>query len=387
MHACLSALFAFVALSITPDSLAQSVSPTVSHLYLSSPTGIYGYNMAADGSLSPISGSPFHTNIFSSYNLANDGTFLFAVRDNRPYFGQVINAFKIQPNGALKLTAQTNVSNFNSLYPAMINLFLDKKGETLYGVAPGSFDRVLLSFGINPANGILKYLGEVPYLPGPSATPGVYYFPPKFLGNDQYLYTGASETIYGWVRTSNGSLAKGPDTNVMPLAPPGYMPSTGLVAAADPANHVAFTFVFQDSSGNVYGPEQIGVYSADALGNLITTGTYLTMPADSLGADGYFFTYDMKFSPSGKLLALSGQRGLQIFHFDGTAVTLYTGVLFNTPVYEFRWDDYNHLVAFEEDSNRLHVLNVTPTSVTEAPGSPYTMPVIESRITIQNLPL
>jgi len=35
----------------------------------------------------------------------------------------------------------------------------------------------------------------------------------------------------------------------------------------------------------------------------------------------------------------------------------------------------------------LHVLNVTPTSVKEAPGSPYTMPVGEVRFTIQNLPL
>ena len=68
-------------------------------------------------------------------------------------------------------------------------------------------------------------------------------------------------------------------------------------------------------------------------------------------------------------------------------MTPYTGVLFNTPVYEFRWDNYNHLVAFERDSNRLHVLNVTPTSVKEAPGSPYTMPVGEARFTIQNLPL
>jgi hypothetical protein len=68
-------------------------------------------------------------------------------------------------------------------------------------------------------------------------------------------------------------------------------------------------------------------------------------------------------------------------------VTPYTGVLFNTPVYEFQWDNYNHLVAFERDSNRLHVLNVTPTTVKEAPGSPYTMPVGEARFTIQDLRL
>jgi hypothetical protein len=42
--------------------------------------------------------------------------FLFAVRDIRPNFGEVIDAFKIEPNGALKLAAQTNISNFNNEY-------------------------------------------------------------------------------------------------------------------------------------------------------------------------------------------------------------------------------------------------------------------------------
>jgi hypothetical protein len=385
----LSALCALVALTFTPRSLAQSSNPTVSYLYLTWPEAIYGYNIAANGSLTPISGSPFHTNIYAFDNLVNNGTYLFAVRNNGQNFGEVINSFKIESNGALKLTAQTNLGGLNDQYPATVNLFLDKKGETLYGVGNSTFgEESLLSYGIKPSDGELSFLGAVPYIPGPLETPGLFHFPPKFLGNDKFLYGGESQTIYGWTRTSNGSLAAGPDTNFMPLAPAGYTPLVGLVAAADPANHMAFTFIYQNDAGDVWGPEQIGIYSADALGNLITTGTYLTMPTDALGGDGFFFAYDMQFSPSGKLLALSGQRGIQIFHFNGTdAVTPYTGVLVNTPVYEFRWDNYNHLVAFEEDTNRLHIFNVTPTSVTEAPGSPYSLPVSQARLTIQNLPL
>jgi hypothetical protein len=387
--ACLAALCALAALTFPAGSLAQPANPTVSYLYLTWPTGIYGYSIAADGSLTPISGSPFHTNIYSFDNLVNNGTYLFAVRDNGQNFGEVINSFRIESNGALKLTAQTNLGVLNDQYPATVNLFLDKKGETLYGVGERTFGGdYLLSYGIKPSDGELSFLGAVPYIPGPLETQGLFYLPPKFLGNDKFLYGGESPTIYGWIRTSNGSLATGPDTNFMPLAPPGYTPLVGLEPAADPANHMAFTFLYENGSGDVWGPEQIGIYSADALGNLITTGTYLTMPSDALGGDGYFAAYDMQFSPSGKLLALSGQRGLQIFHFNGAdAVTPYTGVLINTPVYEFRWDNYNHLVAFEADSNRLHVLNVTPTSVTEAPGSPYSLPVSQSRLTIQNLPL
>jgi hypothetical protein len=176
----------------------------------------------------------------------------------------------------------------------------------------------------------------------------------------------------------------------MPLAPPGYEPNMGIVAAADPTDHVAFTFTFEQgsTSGSQWGPEQIGIYTADPLGNLVTTGTYLTMPADSIGPAPYYGSYDIQFSPSGKLLAVAGQNGMQFFHFDGiSTVTPYTGVLVNAPIYEFRWDNYNHMVAFEGATGILHIYNVTPTSVTEAPGSPYTLPVNQARLTIQNLPL
>jgi 6-phosphogluconolactonase (cycloisomerase 2 family) len=391
MHACLIALCALVALSFTPGSLAQSSNPTVSYLYLSSNDGIYGYNIATDGSLTPISGSPFHSNLYSPDNMVNNGTYLFAVRNNGQNFGEVINSFKIEANGALKLTAQTNLGVLNDQYPGAAELFLDKKGETLYGVGYSTFGgEYLQSYGIKSSDGALTHLGAVPYVPGSLETSGEFDFPPKFLSNDKYLYTGENQTIYGWTRTSNGSLAQGPNTIQMPLAPPGYVPNIGLVAAADPANHMAFTFTFYNdpSTGISWGPEQIGIYKADALGNLVTTDTYLTMPTDSTGAAPYYGSYDLQFSPSGKLLAVSGQSGLQVFHFDGiSTVTHYTGLLVNTPVYEFRWDNYNHVVAFESDTNRLHIYNVTPTSVTEAPGSPYTLPVSQSRLTIQNLPL
>jgi hypothetical protein len=35
------------------------------------------------------------------------------------------------------------------------------------------------------------------------------------------------------------------------------------------------------------------------------------------------------------------------------------------------WDPSNHLYAISQASNKLYVLNVTPTGVTQAPGSPY----------------
>jgi len=51
--------------------------------------------------------------------------------------------------------------------------------------------------------------------------------------------------------------------------------------------------------------------------------------------------YDMKMSPSGQLLAVAGQEGLQVFHFNGSnPVTHYTGLLTEEPISEMFWDHY-----------------------------------------------
>lgn len=87
-------------------------------------------------------------------------------------------------------------------------------------------------------------------------------------------------------------------------------------------------------------------------------------------------------SPSGKVLAIGGSRGLQLFHFNGSsAPTLYKGNLFsstaNPNIDQVAWDNHNHLYALSYDTGYLHataklyVFTVTSTSVTAAPGSPY----------------
>ncbi len=97
------------------------------------------------------------------------------------------------------------------------------------------------------------------------------------------------------------------------------------------------------------------------------------MPATSIQS-----VYDMKMAPSGRLLAVAGQEGLQVFHFNGAApITAYTGLLTSDPISEMFWDNDNHLYAitgvFNSSLNYLHVFTVTPTGYREAPGSPYTI--------------
>ena len=81
-------------------------------------------------------------------------------------------------------------------------------------------------------------------------------------------------------------------------------------------------------------------------------------------------------SPSGKLLAVAGNAGLQVFHFNGAnPITKYTNLLVSAEVDQVFWDNSNHLYALGRKAGKLWVFTVTPTSVTQAPGSPHSITV------------
>jgi hypothetical protein len=116
-------------------------------------------------------------------------------------------------------------------------------------------------------------------------------------------------------------------------------------------------------------PAQLATYSADVEGNLTTTSTRGNMPETLVGA-----VKDLNMSPSGKLLAVGGTGGLQIFHFNGSEpIKPYTGLLTNDEIDQFFWDNQNHLYAISRTAGKLFVFTITPTSHSEAPGSPYTI--------------
>jgi hypothetical protein len=103
-------------------------------------------------------------------------------------------------------------------------------------------------------------------------------------------------------------------------------------------------------------------------GNIHTNSTYKDMPATLIQSP-----FDMKMSPSGELLAVAGQEGLQVFHFNGSnPVTHYTGLLVNEPIIQMFWDNSNHLYAISS-AGKLYVGTVTPTKLAMAPGSPYSV--------------
>src|SRR6202011_5108239 len=106
---------------------------------------------------------------------------------------------------------------------------------------------------------------------------------------------------------------------------------------------------------------------ADSSGNLSTNSTRFNMPRTAVK-----IVTDIAMSPSGKLLAVSGTAGFEVFHFNGSKpITHYTGLLAKDQIDRLYWDNDNHLFAISQSGGKLFVFTITPTSVSQAPGSPH----------------
>ena len=272
--------------------------------------------------------------------------------------GTYIYSFSIESDGAIKQVASINVLQFDSGCGYPDTLFLDPTGATLYDV-DGNYDcsgsgSAYQSFSIDSSSGELSFLGA-------TAETRSSYVPLSFIGNDVYTYGAQCDgnmywSIFGFLRENNGNLdAVNINTNT-PDAKSGdfYCPN---LTTADPSNHVAISMQAINENFEPDGPPQLASYTADSAGNLTTTNTRFNMPRTAVQN-----VTDIAISPSGKLLAVSGTAGLQIFHFNGSKpITHYTGLLTKVEVDQVYWDNDNHLYATSYPGNSLFVFTVTPT--------------------------
>jgi hypothetical protein len=219
------------------------------------------------------------------------------------------------------------------------------------------------SFAIQKSTGALKFLNEA------GASPEFNTLL-SFIGNNKYAYSSScyhfSPSIYGFQRNADGSLTELNLNPPYPTAPPneGWCP---FLAAADPTNNLAIPVQPYQGYGSPAGPYQLATYTADASGSLTTKSTYQSMPAVAVGS-----VTDIYMAPSGKLVAVAGSSGLQVFHFNGAnPITAYTGLLTTDEIDQMFFDNHNHLYALSGTAGKLYVFTVTPTSHSQAPGSPY----------------
>jgi hypothetical protein len=344
------------------------VGATTAYIYVSSsPTSggineVEAFAASETGKLTPVHGSPFQENVTS---MAVNGKYLFAANSN----GFDIDSYLMESDGALSYATSFNAAgseDCNFLGP----LFLDHTGSTLYDMefnGSGCSNNTYESFTVNKANAHLVQLKDS----GPNAWLNL---PASFIGNNQYAYSAVCIGnmywgIYGFKRESNGMLSQADISATPPRAPTGYFycPSQ---AAADPANHLAIAM--QPVNQQTFSPDkrpQLATFTAAANGNLSTTGTAGNMPETLVGS-----VTDLNMAPSGKLLAVAGTGGLQIFHFNGASpITGYTGLLTTDEIDQFFWDNQNNLYAISRTAGKLFVFTITPTGYREAPGSPYSI--------------
>jgi hypothetical protein len=369
MTALCTMLFAQItSMSARAQTEEATASAPVAYVYISSnPSGsstneIQAFAAAANGKLAAISGSPFRDDVTS---MAVNGKYLFASTRNGIY----VATFAIEADGALRWKTSTDIVKYNQSDCGDSGpLFLDHTGSTLYDMELRSdcANNSYQSLAISKSTGYLHNLG---------ATPGDawLYLPASFIGSNVYAYSAVCLgnlywEIVGFKRSSSGSLSSININAPTPAPKEGdfWCPSQ---TAADRTNHVAITLQAVNQNFNPDGAPKLATYTADNSGNLSTKSTLANMPQTSVGT-----VTDLKMAPSGRLLAVGGTAGLQVFHFNGSSpITHDTGLLTKSPVDQFFWDNDNHFYAISRSADKLYVFTVTPTSATQAPGSPYTI--------------
>ncbi len=366
------------------SSTAPITSPKspVAYVYVSSTPSsginqINAYSAASSGALTPVAGSPFNLGSEGVSQMAVNAKYLFGSADPDIY------TFLIASDGALQQVSVINATKYNpydSGGPA--SLFLDHTGATLYDddfYAYGTGDSAYQDFSIDQSTGQLNFLQVTP------DGGEIADVPLSFIANNLYAYGAScyhgSGNIFGYKRSSDGTLTVLNINPAVPAAPKTEGAYCPYLTAADPSGNLA---VSMEPNNDITpsGPVQIAVYSADSAGNLTTTSTAQNMPKTQAGPT--YGINDIWMSPSGKLLAVGGTSGLQVFHFNGAhPVTTYTGLLTREEIDQMFWDNDNHLYALSRTAGKLYVFTVTPTSHSQAPGSPYTIAGAEN---IQVLP-
>jgi hypothetical protein len=349
-----------------PEQTINAASAPVAFAYVSAKGGIYAFSAAANGQLTPVAGSPFKGQVTG---MAVNGKYLFAADANFVF----IYSYSIAANGALKQVSSINAqkfttSNCGAVFPPV---FLDHTGSDLYALSflNDCANNAYQFFRVNKSTGQLTYFGVT------SASSPVFETGLTITANNMFAYGAASfhftPSIYGFQRASNGDLTHLSFTfnSPIPAAKAGSFYLT-YFAAADTTNHVAISMQpVSDSTFGVTGPTQLATYSVASSGMLSTSSTRTNMPAVAVGSVNY-----LKTAPSGKLLAVAGTKGLQVFYYNGASpLKKFTGLLTTTPIDQIFWDNANHLFAISVSAGKLFVFTVTTTSASQAAGSPYSI--------------
>lgn len=377
---CAEATLAQVATTSLTSTSTINTSLPVARLYVSSTHYIHAYNAWANGTYTSITGSPFP--FAGTAKMSVTKNFLFGAD-----FGQNLISYSIHSNGSISKLSSVNTWPYQTggcLQHNERGTQVDFSQATLYYLACdyGSGNEYF-SFHIQ-SDGSLQFLGGSGGATDAS-TQGLPIVLTKMGGNpfafdsycDEDYDTGV---IQIFKRQSNGNLIFYGQETHMPEPATGTSYCVGMVAA-DASNHLAVAVQRIDSQphdqGYIYGPSFLASYTSDSSGNLTTTSNYSNMP--TLAVAGNYGEYAMSISPDGKYVAVGGNSGFQVLHFNGSnPPTKFTGALLTGHIIsKFGWDKAHHLYVLSAVNSGgtyttyLSVFNVTSSSVQKVSGSPH----------------
>ena len=333
---------------------------------------IYAFAAASDGKLTQVAGAPFPYNVTF---MATNGMYLFGSDASGTY----IHAYQIGSGGMLRPAASTSVVQARNSCDSAGALFLDHTGATIYNVdyyGAECSNAAYQAFAVEKTTGSLRLVNQT--------SAGITGSILRFAGNNSFAYgadCGRSKTsVYGYVRKSDGSLERLESRIPVPAGSSGQSWCTRL-AAVDTTNHVAVAMYPTSNGREASGPYQLAIYTQDEDGTLTTSSTSGNMPKVAVGE-----VTDIYMSPSGKLLAVAGSNGLQIFRFNGSNPMISVGVLTRQEVDQMFWDNDDHLYALSQAAGKLWVFTASEESFAAAPGSPWPIPGAQN-IVVQPWPL
>jgi 6-phosphogluconolactonase (cycloisomerase 2 family) len=317
-------------------------------------SAIHGFSFAANGSATPVPGSPVSG---PSNDVVTNSAFVFGDDSH------TIASYKRAADGSLQQSSSlfAVLNNGPGQLWALSDMSLDHTGQTLYAVEnAGADDLYYFFFGVG-SDGKLTNTGKI----GPNVN---YDSPLVFSPDNNYAY-GFGCFHIGWDltgfrRNGDGSLTPIGGTNQAVPTFDGtnqdYCPEAEAISA------MGYLAVGVGELGAT--PKSgLGVYKINSDGSLtLVQNSTMTLQLQSSSCCGFI---GMNFDPSGQFLAVAGSGGIQMFRLssDGTLSAL-GGIQQPGPNYlSVAWDKDSHLYAVAADG--LHVFTVSQGTLAPA-GSP-----------------
>jgi 6-phosphogluconolactonase (cycloisomerase 2 family) len=343
---------------------------TNTYVYSGDETEIAGFAISADGSATPVPGSPFAV---AGHYLAASPTSnsLFGDGQTGSRMGLTYNTYSVAGDGSLSTASTTtqmaNDPRFPSTTPEYVSwIATDRTGTSLYSEQgfgnPHSGDQWIAEYTVGTSGSLSLMTAIAAQGPSPiSFTPDNHF---GFYTTQSVGFGRREGLLVPAVRNPDGTLSA--NKNWQPSSPagaPDYSdPSYALVSPN--ANYVAVTF-FQE-----FGTETgIAVYPINGDGSAGTPTAYLPLNGGSASWDS-----------TGTYLFVSDAGNIDVLRFDAGANTL--SLVDKVPASVGPMEFLNgHLFALGLTTQSLYVFNFANGVLTAAPSSPVSLGFGPSSIT------